>query len=291
MPELPEVEVTRRGLLQDLPGAVVERVWTSGLPLRATVSQPRLRRHLQGERITTVDRRAKYLLFRFAGGAVCTVHLGMTGKISLRPQEEPRHKHDHLELALENGIALRFNDARRFGAVLLWPANKAEEYEQDFSSREGLEPLGPDFSALALQRLAAGRRTPLKSFLMNGRLIAGIGNIYANEILFAAGLHPQQPAGSLAPADWERLALAAVRILEEAISAGGSTIADFLGASGHPGYFQLQLKVYGRKDEACPQCDAALTRIILGGRSTWFCPRCQPLQRQPLQHQPKKRKA
>ena len=282
MPELPEVEVTRRGLLQDLSGAVVERVWTSGLPLRATVSLQRLRRHLESEQITTVDRRAKYLLFRFAGGAVCTVHLGMTGKISLTAPEEPRHKHDHLELALNTGLTMRFNDARRFGAIQLWPAGKAEECEQVFSNREGLEPLGPDFNALALQRLAARRRTPLKSFLMNGCLIAGIGNIYANEILFAAGLHPQQAAGSLTLADWDRLACVTVRILEEAISAGGSTIADFLGASGHPGYFQLQLKVYGRSGAACPQCNADITRIILGGRSTWFCPKCQVLKHQSL---------
>lgn len=286
MPELPEVEVTRRGLLQDLSGAVVERIWTSGLPLRATVSLPRLRRHLQGKEIITVDRRAKYLLFRFGDGAVCALHLGMSGKITLTPPEEPRHKHDHLELVLDRGTAMRFNDARRFGAVMLWPAKKAAEYEQDFSSREGIEPLGPDFSALALQRLAAGRSAPLKSFLMNGRLIAGIGNIYANEILFAAGLHPQQAAGSLTLVDWERLAQATVRILEEAVSAGGSTIADFLGASGHPGYFQLQLKVYGRNNAACPQCNAALARTMLGGRSTWFCPHCQPLQKQA-----KKRKA
>lgn len=277
MPELPEVEVTRRGLLQDLSGAVVERIWTSALPLRATVSLPLLRRHLQGEQVTTVDRRAKYLLFRFAGGAVCVIHLGMTGKISLMGPEEPRHKHDHLEFTLETGRVMRLNDARRFGAVLLWPAEKAEECERIFSSREGLEPLGPNFSAPVLQRLAAGRRTPLKSFLMNGQLIAGIGNIYANEILFAASLHPQQAAGSLSLADWERLSCATVRILEEAISAGGSTIADFLGASGHPGYFQLQLKVYGRKDAACPQCKAAISRILLGGRSTWFCPKCQAL--------------
>ena len=286
MPELPEVEVTRRGLLQDLPGAVVERIWTSGLPLRATVSLLRLRRHLQGEQITTIDRRAKYLLFRFASGAVCTVHLGMTGKISLIRGLEPRHKHDHLEMALDNGIIVRFNDARRFGALVLWPAAKAKECERDFSSREGIEPLGPDFNALALQRLAAKRTTPLKSFLMNGHLVAGIGNIYANEILFAAGLHPEQAAGSLTLAEWDRLACATVRILEEAISAGGSTIADFLGASGHPGYFQLQLKVYGHNGGACPQCTAALTRTILGGRSTWFCPKCQPLKRQA-----KKRKA
>ncbi len=277
MPELPEVEVTRRGLLQDLCGATVQRVWSSGLPLRQAVSLPRLRRHLQGERIITVDRRAKYLLFRLQSAAVCALHLGMTGKISLLRQAEPRLKHDHLELVLDSGVIMRFNDARRFGAVLLWPAGQAARCEQEFSSHEGLEPLGPDFNATSLQQLARGRTLPLKSFLMNGKLLAGIGNIYANEILFAARLHPQQPAGSLSLREWERIARETVRILEEAISAGGSTIADFLGASGHPGYFQLQLKVYGRTDETCPHCGATITRVVSGGRSTWFCPKCQPL--------------
>lgn len=275
MPELPEVEVTRRGLLQTLPGLRVLGVWTSGLPLRASVSLPRLRRQLKGERIVTVDRRAKYLLFRFAGGAVCCLHLGMTGKVALLRHPQPRHKHDHLELMLEGGAILRFNDARRFGAVMLWSPREARAQESAFSSREGLEPLGPGFSATALQELARGRRTPLKSFLMNGRLVAGIGNIYASEILFAAGLHPLLPAGALSGSDWEKVASATVRILEAAISAGGSTIADFLGASGHPGYFQLQLQVYGRTDAACPTCGSAITRILSGGRSTWFCPQCQ----------------
>ena len=277
MPELPEVEVTRRGLLKDLPGARVQRLWSSALPLRATVPLPRLRRHLQGAQLSTVDRRAKYLLFRFASGVVCTMHLGMTGKISLLRQQEPRHKHDHLELQFDNGVIMRFNDARRFGAIVLWPATTAEECERVFSSREGLEPLGTDFTSLALMQLAAGRRVPVKSFLMNGRLIAGIGNIYANEILFAAGVHPQRAAGSLSLAEWDRVINATVQILQEAISAGGSTIAAFLGARGHPGYFQLQLKVYGRTDGACLQCGTRVERLISGGRSTWFCPQCQPL--------------
>ncbi len=276
MPELPEVEVTRQGLVQALPGARMLRVWASGLPLRATVSVSRLRRQLQGERIMSVDRRAKYLLFRIGNGAVLCLHLGMTGKIALLRREEPRHKHDHLELVLDTGTMLRFNDARRFGAVALWSPREAETREREFSSHEGLEPLGPEFGAAALQRLARRRSAPLKSFLMNGRLLAGIGNIYANEILFAAGLHPDRPAGSLTLAEWEKVACATVRILEEAIAAGGSTIADFLGTSGHPGYFQLQLQVYGRTGAACPRCGATIVRSVNGGRSTWFCPRCQP---------------
>lgn len=277
VPELPEVEVTRRGLVHTLPGRQVLQVWTSGLPLRASVSLARLRHHLQDERVLTVDRRAKYLLVRFETGAILSLHLGMTGKVALLPSRVPRHKHDHLELLLDNGEVLRFNDTRRFGAVALWSSREAKEREQAFSRREGVEPLGLDFNALALQRLAARRSVALKSFLMNGRLIAGIGNIYANEILFAAGLHPLRPAGSLSLADWERVVRATVSILEAAISAGGSSIADFLGTSGHPGYFQLQLQVYGRSGAVCPRCGGIIERIVSAGRSTWLCPHCQPL--------------
>ena len=277
MPELPEVEVTRRGLVHALTGRQVLRVWTSGLPLRASVPLARLRHHLQDERVMTVDRRAKYLLVRFEAGAILSLHLGMTGKVTLLPKGVPRHKHDHLELLLDNGEVLRFNDTRRFGAVALWPAREAKEQEQAFSRREGVEPLGVGFNALALQRLAERRSVALKSFLMNGRLIAGIGNIYANEILFAAGLHPLRPAGSLSLADWERVVRATVSILEAAISAGGSSIADFLGTSGHPGYFQLQLQVYGRSGALCLRCGGIIERIVSAGRSTWFCPHCQPL--------------
>lgn len=275
MPELPEVEVTRRGLLPGLVGRRVERVWTSGLALRAAETPARLRRHLAGEQIAAIDRRAKYLLCRFEGGAVLVLHLGMSGKLALLPADTPRHRHDHLELALDDGMVLRLNDARRFGAVMLWPAKEAASLERAFSAREGLEPLGPDFRPESLAELARGRNAPLKAFLMNGHLIAGIGNIYANEILFAAGQHPERPAGTLVLADWERLVRETRRILAAAIEAGGSTIADFLGANGHPGYFQLQLKVYDQEGEPCPVCCAKIRRILTAGRSTWFCPKCQ----------------
>ena len=277
MPELPEVEVTRQGLLPGVREQVVTGTWRSRLALRESASATSLRRCLVGRRIVTVDRRAKYLLFRFADGTVLTLHLGMTGKLSLVEAGLPRQKHDHLELALQSGKALRFNDARRFGAILLWPARDAAARERAFSAREGLEPLGPDFTPDALLTLAAHRRTPLKSFLMNSHLIAGIGNIYANEILFAAGQHPERPVSSLSAAEWAVLVREAVRILQAAIAAGGSTIADFLGADGHPGYFQVQLQVYGKSGEACPVCGKALVHTVLAGRSTWFCPRCQPV--------------
>lgn len=277
MPELPEVEVTRRGLLSGVLNQSVTRVWASGLPLRTTVSVQKLRTYLLGKEIAAIDRRAKYLLFRFADGTVLTVHLGMTGKLGLLAIGAANHKHDHLILELSSGQELRYNDTRRFGALAIWSAKTAREQEMLLHAHEGIEPLGPDFQPEKIFSLAQGKNTPIKSVLMNGRLIAGIGNIYASEILFAAGVHPLAPAGSLGLAKWEELAEQTIRILNEAIAAGGSTIADFLGANGNPGYFQLQLQAYGRTGKPCPRCGTPIERFLVAGRSTWFCPNCQQL--------------
>lgn len=275
MPELPEVEVTRRGLLEQLPGRTIMEISSSAHRLRAEIPRRLLQEHLTGQQILTIDRRAKYLLLRMTSGAVLVIHLGMTGKLGLIQQETARHKHDHLMLRLDTAMELRFNDSRRFGAIIVWPAVQAIEREREFSSREGMEPFDRAFTAEHLLRLAKGRQIPVKSFLMNTRLVAGIGNIYANEILFTARIHPLTPAAQL-PADaWQRLIKEGRRILQQAIDAGGSTISDFLGASGHPGYFQLQFKVYGRKDVPCPECARPIIKIALAGRATYYCPICQ----------------
>jgi len=277
MPELPEVEVTRRGLLSQLPGRTVVRISSSGHRLRTAIPRRLLRMHILDREIGTIDRRAKYLLLRMTGGAVLVIHLGMTGKLGLMARETARHPHDHLILSLDDDRELRFNDSRRFGAILVWPAAEAEAAEHAFSAKEGIEPFGPAFNAAYLHLLAGTRKTPVKSLLMNGRLIAGIGNIYANEILFAARVHPLTPAGCLGRDDWQRIVTEGRRILQQAIDAGGSTIADFLGASGHPGYFQLHFKVYGRKDGPCLHCKKTIVKTTLAGRATYFCPACQPL--------------
>lgn len=276
MPELPEVEVTRRGLLAPLTDRTIDRISWSGQRLRRPIPGELLQAEIRGQRILTVDRRAKYLLLRMASGAILVIHLGMTGKIGLMARLTAAHRHDHLVLGLDNGIDLRFNDSRRFGAIIVWPAAAAIACEQAFSAREGLEPLGSEFRAKTLLRLAHNRRTPVKSLLMNGRLIAGIGNIYANELLFTAGIHPLTPAGEISARQWQRIITAARQVLETAITAGGSTISDFLGVSGHPGYFQLQFKVYGRKGLPCLCCAQPLVKTSLGGRATFHCPRCQP---------------
>ena len=276
MPELPEVEVTRRGLLSDLPGRLVTAVRCGRLRLRAPLPAALLRTHIAGQRITTIDRRAKYLLFRMASGAVLVAHLGMTGKFGVMAADAPTHKHDHLVLVLDNGVEVRYNDSRRFGSIVVWPAARAAELEAEFSAREGIEPFGPQFTGRTLHRLAAGRSAPVKAFIMNSRLVAGIGNIYANEMLFAARIDPETPAGALTLRQWNRLVRAGVDILARAIEAGGSTVADFLSASGHRGYFQLQHSVYGRDGEPCRRCGRSVVRNVLGGSATYRCPRCQP---------------
>ena len=279
MPELPEVEVTRRGLLASLPGRRIVAVACSGYRLRSELPRAPLQRHIAGQTIATIDRRAKYLLFRMESGAVLLAHLGMTGKFAVVPVETPPHRHDHLRLGLDDGSEVRYNDSRRFGMIAVWPEAEAAAFEEEFSRGEGVEPLGPDFTADRLLRLAQGRGTPVKALLMNARLIAGIGNIYANETLFAAGIHPLTPAGDLSRNDWQRIVPIAIEILQRAIEAGGSTIADFLGASGNPGYFQLQLNAYGRKGLPCIHCGRAIEKTELAGRATYHCPACQPAPR------------
>lgn len=237
-----------------------------------------LKEHVEGKVVMTIDRRAKYLLFRLQGGAVLIIHLGMTGKLGIFPAKASLAKHDHLCLRLDNAMEVRLNDARRFGAVTVWHPETAQRQEKAFSAREGIEPFGEAFNKEELARLARGRTLAVKSFLMNGKLIAGIGNIYANEILYSARIHPLAPADTLKPSDWHRIVEASREILSRAIGAGGSTISDFIGSSGNPGYFQLQLNVYDKAGRPCPTCSRPIEKSVIGGRATYLCRNCQPLQ-------------
>ena len=277
MPELPEVEVICRGLRPHLLERSILAVRSSGKPLRRPLAEDMLRCCLCGKTVLAVERRAKYILIRCEKGAVLVVHLGMTGRLGIFSEAAKSARHDHLILSLDNETELRFNDARRFGSVVLWPEEQAEELEQAFLARQGIEPFSTEFSGENLQRLAQKCRLPVKSFLMDSRRISGIGNIYANETLFAAGVHPWTPVEKLSSKQWRKVATCAVRILEQAIAAGGSTISDFLGAGGQPGYFQLQLAVYGKKGKECPCCGEKIVREVIGGRATFFCSKCQIL--------------
>jgi len=230
-----------------------------------------LRRRLRGERVRDIRRRGKYLLFDFPRGHLL-VHLGMSGRLTVVAQETAARKHDHVDLVLDDGRALRFNDARRFG-MMLWVDSPAEEHRllRDL----GLEPLDASFTGAELRSRAKGRRVSIKQFLMNGGIVTGVGNIYASEALFHAGIHPGRHAGDISAPRWDRLATSIRRTLERAIDSGGSTLRDFVSAEGRPGYFQHRHAVYGRAGKPCPACKGKIRTMRQGQRSTFYCPRCQ----------------
>lgn len=269
MPELPEVETTRRGLLPHVVGRRIRDVIVREPRLRWPVPRD-LARRVRGERVTDIRRRGKYLLFDVGPGHLL-VHLGMSGSLTLVPAGSPPRRHDHVDLALEGESTLRLNDPRRFGAVL-W----VKRPEGHALLRElGVEPFDEAFGGELLQRLARGRRQPVKLFLMNAHIVTGIGNIYANEALFAAGVHPSRAAGRLSRERWDRLAGSIRQTLERALAAGGSTLRDFVGSDGRPGYFQNEYAVYGREGAPCPSCGAAIRATRHAGRATYFCAACQ----------------
>jgi formamidopyrimidine-DNA glycosylase len=276
MPELPEVEVTRQGLLPHLLQRKIVAVSWSAKRMRLPIPRKLLRTCIHNNLITAIDRRAKYLLIRMQDGSVLVLHLGMTGKLGMFQTTSPKAVHDHLGLRLDNGMEMRFNDTRRFGSIIVWPAEEALQLENQFNSSKGIEPFGPEFTGAKLKQLAGSRCMPIKTFLMDSRIIAGIGNIYANEILFAVHIHPQTKVNSLSEKKWQELADSCREILNRAIAAGGSTISDFVGSSGRPGYFQLQLAVYGKKDEPCPECGRKIKKETISGRATFYCSACQP---------------
>ncbi len=270
MPELPEVETTRRGLLPHLLGRRVRGAVVRNSRLRWPVTRD-LGRKLKGEEFLAIRRRGKYLLFDFPRGHLL-VHLGMSGHLSLLPDDAPVRPHDHVDLQLEGRQVLRLNDPRRFGAVL-WLRDPAESHV--LLRGLGLEPLEAEFTGKAMHRLARGRSVAVKQFLMNGRIVTGVGNIYASEALFRAGIHPLRSAGRISRARWDRLATSIRETLEAALAAGGTTLRDYASADGVPGYFQGQCAVYGREGAACIRCATPIRALRQGQRSTFYCPSCQ----------------
>jgi formamidopyrimidine-DNA glycosylase len=270
MPELPEVETTLRGITPHVKNVVVEKVLVRESRLRWTVT-PSLKKALAGHRISEVQRRAKYLLLRSADGTVL-IHLGMSGNLAIVPADEPVQKHDHVDFCLAGGKVLRFHDPRRFGCIL-WLTGDPEQHP--LLADLGPEPFSDSFTGEYLFERSRKRKAPVKSFIMDGRIVVGVGNIYANEALFAAGIAPKRKAGTVTKKQYEALAAAIKAVLAKAITAGGTTLRDFSGSDGQPGYFQQELLVYGRGGEPCPGCSAVLTEIRLGQRTTVYCPRCQ----------------
>jgi formamidopyrimidine-DNA glycosylase len=273
MPELPEVEVLRRSLEPHLVGDRIERVEVRNPALREPVDVARLRRIAAGREITGLRRRSKYLLVDLEGGGTVVVHLGMSGRLTLVPGGTPREDHEHVAFHLRSGRRLRLRDPRRFGVV--FAARTAELAGDPHFAHLGGEPLEPELTGGALARAAEGRRGPVKPFLMDAQVVVGIGNIYATEALFRAGIHPARSVGRISAARWDRLARAAVEVLRQAISEGGTTLNDFADGEGRSGYFQVSLSVYGREGEPCPACGAPVRRLVQAGRSTFYCSRCQ----------------
>ena len=270
MPELPEVETTRRGIEPWLNGKIVEKVTVRQRQLRWPVPR-RLDRELPGQQVLRVGRRAKYLLVETARGTLI-IHLGMSGSLRVLGDRPAPGNHDHVDLELSSGRMLRFNDPRRFGA-LLWTTR--DPLKHPLLRGLGPEPLGPQFGGDVLYRAARGRRVAIKNFIMNARVVVGVGNIYASEALFRAGIHPTRAAGRVSRGRMERLADAIRAVLSDALEAGGTTLRDFTWGDGQPGYFAQQLQVYDRAGLPCPACSGPVRRRVIGQRSTFFCAACQ----------------
>ena len=269
MPELPEVETTRLGILPIVSGARVKAIKVHDARLRWPV--PAELAELKGQLIETVSRRGKYLLLHTEGG-VALIHLGMSGSLRLVKPDEPRRTHDHIELALDSGWLLRFHDPRRFGCFL-WFSTPAHEHP--LLAELGPEPLEAGFDGRHLFERSRGRSAPVKSFIMDSHVVVGVGNIYANEALFRAGIHPLRASGRISAERYERLAEEIRIILAYAIERGGTTLRDFVNTHGEPGWFQLELDAYGRAGQDCRRCKAIMKEARLGGRSTVYCPQCQ----------------
>ena len=269
MPELPEVETTRRGLAPHLVGRTV---------IALNIRQPRLRwpipdvlrMSLPGQRIEEVERRAKYLLIHTEVGSAL-LHLGMSGSLRVLPAATPIGAHDHVDWRLDSGRVLRFTDPRRFGSQLWQPPGEIHPLLAGL----GPEPLAGGFDGDHLWTRSRGRSAAVKVFLMDQAIVVGVGNIYAAEALFAAGIHPKRAAGSVARVRYARLADQVKRILAHAITRGGTTLRDFISPDGARGYFEQELFVYGRTGKPCKVCATPIKAIVLGQRSTFYCPRCQ----------------
>lgn len=269
MPELPEVETTRVGIAPHLIGRRVEYLLIRQPKLRWPIPRTLIRK-LPGQTIRAIERRAKYLLVHAdAGSAV--LHLGMSGSLRVLDQSTAADKHDHYDWLLDSGKLLRFTDPRRFGCLLWQPAGALHP----LLSALGPEPLSDDFDGDHLWKRSRGRSASIKTFIMDQAIVVGVGNIYAAEALFAAGIHPQRKAGSVSRERYARLADAIKHILHHAITRGGTTLRDFISPDGVPGYFEQELFVYGRNGESCRVCGRLIRVITLGQRSTFYCGQCQ----------------
>lgn len=270
MPELPEVETTRRGIEPHLRGQKIVDLIIRQPRLRWTVSN-NIRNELSGQYIQALNRRAKYLLLVTAQGTLI-IHLGMSGSLRVLNSNVAPQPHDHADIVLQGQKLLRFRDPRRFGA-LLW--HKGDPLTHPLLRHLGPEPLNDHFQGEYLYKRSRGRKLAVKAFIMNSHIVSGVGNIYANEALFLAKIDPRRAAGRIALARYQRLANSIKQVLVQSISLGGTTLRDFVREDGQPGYFAPKLMIYGRKGEPCPMCSAPIKAIKLGQRASYFCALCQ----------------
>ena len=269
MPELPEVETSRRGIAPWLESQRISRVVVRDRRLRWPVPRE-IDECLPGQVIRSLQRRAKYLLFSTDAGTAI-LHLGMSGSVRIIDADEPAGKHDHVDIEVASGKALRLRDPRRFGC-LLWTENTDGH---KLLAGLGPEPLGSDFDGDYLWQAARGRRISIKQFVMNAAVVVGVGNIYASESLFRAGIHPKRRADRVSRQRMGLLAASIKEVLQAAIDAGGTTLQDFYHSDGEPGYFKQELAVYGREGDPCRSCESPVSSCVQGQRSTFYCKRCQ----------------
>jgi len=275
MPELPEVEVICRTIRPFLKNRTIKAIYHNGKNLRHEVPLQAMREELADNQIVTIERRAKYLLVNFETSALLIIHFGMTGNLGIFPRSSPVAKHDHIRFLLENGTELRFNDTRRFGSMHVIFPQEQKNIEQTFFKTTGPEPFADDFSGKYLQKLALGKSQSVKTFIMTNQTVAGIGNIYANESLFAAGIRPSRKVNNISLKSWNRLVAEIQKVLRHAISCGGSTVSDFVNANQGKGYFQMNFKVYSKNGHSCSTCSSTIKKITVGGRASFYCPKCQ----------------
>ena len=271
MPELPEVETTLRGIAPHITHKTLSRVVIRQPKLRWPIPED-LSEILSGQIVQSCRRRAKYLLIEWETG-VLLIHLGMSGSLRIWQGNAPAAgKHDHVDIAFANGTLLRYHDPRRFGAIL-WLAGAVEHHQ--LLKDLGVEPLSDDFTVDYLFQALQKRSSPIKTVLMDNKIVVGVGNIYANESLFQAAVAPQRAAKSLSQAECAALTAAVKRILQRAIETGGSTLRDFVNSEGKSGYFQQEYKVYSRANQPCTQCGTPIAKTVIGQRGTFYCPVCQ----------------
>ncbi len=271
MPELPEVETTCRGISPHINGKKIVDIIVRKKQLRWAIPE-NFKKNLVGAVVTAITRRAKYILFETNQSETIIIHLGMSGSLQILKTEEHAGKHDHVDFVFNDNTRLRYNDPRRFGAILF---TSEPVFQHKLISQLGPEPLLKQFTGEYLYQLSKNKKTPIKTFIMDGHNVVGVGNIYASESLFMAGIRPTRQAGRISLKRYQKLAECIKKVLQQAINQGGTTLRDFVNEQGKPGYFQQSLSVYGKSDDNCIRCSAPIKQIKIAQRASYFCPVCQ----------------